>query len=412
MKPITIVAIGLAVIVAIVGARIILKEAPEATIFLVDNNEKPVGTAFLSVDFKLDRTSDIPIVFALIDLDGDSQFEENEIAVDKISAPIEKSLPNIFPISEKIVSQINPQTYKVKIILDNKEEIIKRADVKRWDYGEISSQEPGYVGGAGEFIESVLDLPEAGAQAANNVFNKDVPDINPRKGKKNECVPISAANSLIWLAKKHKFEEKLPASQDDLIDELGKDVGWTQKGTEPKKFLPGKEAITQRRKLPLINKKFDNEVKEGESQLWKKILSELKDGEDVELVIEFKASPRGAATGSHAVTVVGANSEDGNQNITIHDILTPQGNDTYKVDRNGQVVGYPFGKAYVAFIISESFTTDISTPAPIPSKVQIPAPAEEPVPEEEPAPAPEPIQEPQPTPPPAEEQPQQPPRGH
>ena len=89
--------------------------------------------------------------------------------------------------------------------------------------------------------------------------------------------------------------------------------------------------------------------------MWDKILAELKAGEDVELVIDFKASPNGAVTASRAVTVVGAHSQGTKQWITIHDPLTPEGNDTYRVERNGQVTGHPLGKGFCTFIISESY---------------------------------------------------------
>jgi len=49
------------------------------------------------------------------------------------------------------------------------------------------------------------------------VFNGDVPDITQGK---DECAPTAIANSLLWLAKKNNFADKMPKTQGELINEL------------------------------------------------------------------------------------------------------------------------------------------------------------------------------------------------
>lgn len=356
------------------------------------------------------------------DVSNDGMFDSSEVGVDQMMSFAEKARPTAFPVSfeqegllEKLVNLIQSQDVPIRIVIEHLEdlefaslegEISKDTEVKgvSWEISEVFSPAEGFTGGVtgAEIFNEIREaakpaVPKALAHGGDtSVFNDGVPDLGGRKGKPNECLPLSLANSLIWLSKKHKFADKLPANQDAWIDELAGDVKWNKDGVKNENIYDGKEAFTKRHKLPLTNKKIDNEYKDGESDLWKKIVKELKDGEDVELILDFKQSPRGKVTKGHAVTVVGANDENGKQNIIIHDPATPEGSDTYEIDRNGQVKGYPFGKVYVAFIISESFITPPATPTPTP--VPTPAPTPTPTPSLTPTPSPQPTPTPTPTP--------------
>jgi hypothetical protein len=345
-------------------------------------NGESMGTALVSIDVKDTLTSPIE-VSVYLDVNNDGAFTENEKGVDAVPAFGEQKVPTAFAVTFSDEAQLeallydNPKKVDLKIILRDAEsnDLLEILEVKAkksdWEVAQILSFEPGFIGGMGRMPPrgfSTFNLLSPGAAYAQNqnvnVFNNDVPDLPARKGKKNECVPISIANSLLWLAKKHNFGDKLPGKINDLIDEIATDVKWTPKGTKQEDILPGKEKLTSDRGLNLENKKIDGTITDGRSDLWDKIVEELKNGEDVELIIDFKPSLNGVVDSSHAVTVVGAQSKGNNQYITVHDSATPKGNDTYKVLRDGSIEGFPVIrtqggqaalKAFGVFIVSESF---------------------------------------------------------
>ncbi|MBI2029609.1 hypothetical protein HYT02_04290 [Candidatus Gottesmanbacteria bacterium] len=362
----------------------------DVTLYQFFQNGNPLEGMLVSIP--LNQTIDDPLNFTIyLDINGDKKFHQNEIVVEEFPAFAEEEFPNAFPILAKSKHSIALLTnlpkgsiLDAKIILTNQTNekgVIEREAMKTIeDIGEIFDPAPGFVGGTVNniFIPPIIDIvyAQGGKKDPSKVpvNHKGIPDLGGRSGKPNECVPLSFANSLLWLAKTHGFGSKMPANDNALIDELVTDMKWTKDGVKHENILPGKEAITTRRGLPLTNKKIDNEVIEGESQLWKKIVAELNDGEDVELIIDFKQSPKGNATKSHAVTVTGADkTKKGKQTVTFHDPATPKGSETYEMDRNGQIVGYPLGKVYGNFIISESFNGPTSTPSPTPSPTITPS---------------------------------------
>ncbi|OGK23908.1 hypothetical protein A3A46_01075 [Candidatus Roizmanbacteria bacterium RIFCSPLOWO2_01_FULL_37_13] len=336
-------------------------------------NKKPFESILIAVPVLQDLKNSSSFTIDL-DMNADDKFSQSERAVDNIPALAEKRLPNTFPVMfkdarmlKKLASLPKDAKVKAKIKIGESLKEVKAKKVNV-EIGQIFNPAPGFSGNTLEAF--------AADEAKLSVSHDGVPDLNGRKGKPNECVPISLANSLLWLAKKYKFEDKMPKTVDELIDELAKDVKWTKDGTKNENAFPGKEIFTKRRKLPLENKKIDNETVEGESQLWKRIVEELNKDEDVELFIDFKQSPKGKAEKGHAVTVVKADkNKKGEKFLIFHDPATKQGNDTYEVDRNGQILGYPFGKAYVNFIISESFSKLSPTPRPSPSPTSKPSPS-------------------------------------
>ena len=224
------------------------------------------------------------------------------------------------------------------------------------DVGNLQSPGPGKDGSFG-FLYSDGYASFAGsvyAQGAEeiNVFHPGVPDIDQGV---NECAPTSAANSLLWLAEKFDFQDKLP-SQAELIGELKDDMNWDN-GISPNDFLPGKEAITARRGLPLVNHQLGNFNGTG---TFGQMADELKKDQDVEMRIQYKDAD-GNNTGGHWVTVVGLEQmANGTQIIDVHDPLSPGPAklQRYRLDNtaNGiQLANYPYGRAYVSFAIAESY---------------------------------------------------------
>jgi hypothetical protein len=339
-------------------------------VFLFYELGTPLDTAMVSLPMRIDISE--PLLFTLyFDINEDGIFEDAEKAVDEVAAFGEKGVPNSFPILFANGAMIDllitneSKKVQVKVIVTSSDDLNPPQTVqsfetmatkRRWDIDDIFSANPGFVGGGGRTLASIFDPSLAYAQGgAINIFNEKVPDQPARSGKKNECVPIAMANSLLWLATKHGFEKSLPAKTNDLLDELDQDLQYTDKGVKQENILPGKIQFTADRGLELNNKRIDATLTEGRSDIWDKIVEELRAGEDVELIFDLKETPTSDATGSHAVTVVGASNKGGKQYIIVHDPVTPKGNDSYQVLRNGQIQGHPLGKGFGMFIISESF---------------------------------------------------------
>ncbi|TSC83565.1 MAG: hypothetical protein G01um101413_975 [Parcubacteria group bacterium Gr01-1014_13] len=386
--------------------------AESAVIYNYYKNNQPLHTAAIELPLMQDLPD--PVIFTVfVDVDEDGEFESRELAVTEMPAFVEKNLPNTFPLlfdDEKDKADNNgrkeskfirkSESLPVKILLEDfptvgSSTVIKTlASIKTWDIGEILDvKKKGFIGNLNPSFEFARLISVARAQANPNkvpVSHKGVPDINARKGKPNECVPLSFANSILWLAEKHDFKNNLPPTEGEVLDSLDSEFKYTKDGVKQSDIFPGKEAFTKKYKLPLKNKKIDNEVIEGESQLWKRIVQELNQGEDVELISEFKKSPRGVAEMGHAVTVVGANKVGNKQTIDVHDPATPKGTETYQVDRNGVVVGYPFGKLFVKFIVSESHDGTTPQPPPPPPPPPMPPPTPTPMPIPMPIPTPTP----------------------
>jgi hypothetical protein len=224
------------------------------------------------------------------------------------------------------------------------------------DVGDLQSPAPDKDGNFGWFYsDGYFSFAEPALAADVEVvdeFHPNVPDINQ---KRNECAPTSAANSLLWLAKKLKFGDKLP-SQDALIGELKTDMDWDE-GIAPADFLKGKKKITERRKLPLTNHEIGNF--DG-TTTFDKMAEELKKGQDVEMRIQYKDAD-GNAAGGHWVTAVGVERlSNGAEIIYVHDPLSPgpalmQAYRLDKTDAGIRIANYPYGRAYISFAVAESY---------------------------------------------------------
>jgi hypothetical protein len=128
-----------------------------------------------------------------------------------------------------------------------------------------------------------------------------VPDIAQ---KWNECGPTSAANSLRWLARKHDFNDKLPANDDDLIKDLMKAMTGSDArpfgGLTGNQLRDGKVAYANDKNLPIVVKGGNTVPPAMGGNAFDWICSELADGEDVEFLILWPSGTR-----AHWVTAVG-----------------------------------------------------------------------------------------------------------
>lgn len=189
------------------------------------------------------------------------------------------------------------------------------------------------------------------------VFVGDVPDIVQGK---NECAPTSVANSLLWLAKKNNFSDKMPQSQAGLLDELKGDLKWkVDNGVADENFIPGKEAFAKRHNLPLEIHRVN--AKDYDLNIVAKIAQELQKGQDVEIGIEYwrkQADGKWKVVGGHWVTAVGATGTKDSQTIFVHDPLSPGPSllDIYKVDGT-KIIDYRYQGdtvAYIQYAVAES----------------------------------------------------------
>ncbi len=216
---------------------------------------------------------------------------------------------------------------------------------------------------------SVPDVPpglSAGvltAETSFDVFHPGVPDINQET---NECVPTAVANSLLWLADKNNFTDKMPTGGNaGLISELKNDMKWDNTGVFPENILPGLNAFKSRHKIPIEAHRVGSLFDLG---IVSKIAGELMKGQDVEVGMEFgvyAADGSYRRVGGHVVTAVGAWAAGGSVFLGIHDPLSHGRDSLDMYEINGtRVINYGLhgGPSYVytniKYAIAESPKAD------------------------------------------------------
>lgn len=201
--------------------------------------------------------------------------------------------------------------------------------------------------------ESGLGLNMLAALSSHDgLVRHDTPGI---KQKKNECAPTAAAQSLLWLQKRHPdaLDGRIPA-QDELIQRLKDRMGWTQTGVHPNNFAPGKAQVIKDLNLDrlIISKNGGQSNGMGTFDFIKK---ELKAGEDVELIIRHPI-------GAHVVTVVGYFEQGDKRKLFFKDPLT--GGDTIdEYELSGtRIRKYKYHKdAFLSFAVSQSVIPEPGT---------------------------------------------------
>ena len=343
------------------------------TVTAYTEGDIPTGTAVISIPFTVDF-SELVTVTVSLDVNGNGIFTKEEIAVDHVPSVALTEFPVIYPLllSEKkifkFINQTSPVLAKVVIKVSG-EKIKKQVSVTKamFEVSDFFTSTPsGFTGMSGyeKFKQALnamtMDTVLAADPPAGSIYNPGMPDNAGRKGHPNECFPVAASNSIQWLAQQHNLTNQLPATTDHLLDQIDQCVGYNPtSGTSDNNMVSGKDSFAQSTGLPLENQKIDNAMVDGASDLFGKIKKALKEGKDVELIIKRKTSATGTSDLGHAVTVVGAYTKDKKNYIIIHDVLTPNGNDTYEVGRNGKVKGYKAisGDVFVDFIITEAIKT-------------------------------------------------------
>lgn len=333
-----------------------------------------LDTALVYLDTK--PIMDFPMVFTIsFDLDSDGAYSASEVAVDHAAGFSNGSEPTGFPVEfagaadpaaqfaalHSVVRQV-----PVKIVLSTLADPLTPVETVETHARRFNIDAGGIAMPSGSLIGRVrewLQIPSVYAQQpGQGGLRQGVPDINGRKGKPNECVPIAVTNSLRWLAQQQGFQGSLPAKDEDLLNQLDTDLGYTSSGVDRNNFMSGKNAFTNRNGLNLDNKRLDAAITDGASNVCALIKQEFDAKEDVELVIDFKPNAQsqiGDVTRSHAVTIVGFRDLGNNKcTITVHDPFSPgkPKTENYAIGRDGKIA-HPYSGSTPGFgtlIFSES----------------------------------------------------------
>ena len=232
----------------------------------------------------------------------------------------------------------------------------------------------GYTGQTGSPIPASAPTappPPPDAAKIEGYLRGGVADI---KQLWNECGPTSTADSLIWLANKYGFANKLPTNPDGSINQQALVLQLAQAmvpGYQPNYTLPnvtlkdgsvyqnqgypglndnqlvtGKQTFITAKNLPLVVEGGNNDPNASGANTFTFIQNELNKGQDVEFLIAWPND------GYHWVTVDGyINAGVNNKTLIVHDPLLANGNNYWQINDNG-VLSSPVGTA--AWAVAES----------------------------------------------------------
>jgi hypothetical protein len=336
----------------------------------------PTGVGFVDLAINPSASSGVRFVNVVCDLDGDTPTSSDWL-VQNFPMPLAPDAfggkgGGTFSYSFGLASQPSGGSFTVfssftaaPIVTPNTSTMTKTSGVPFAlnDIDNLRDVPPGFSGSAANRGSSAtsLDLPSAPLltpQADGGAVRNDIPGI---KQGKNECGPVAAAQSLLWLANA-KGLQGLPG-QAALIAALKAAMNWTPaNGVTDANFFTGKQAIAK----SLQKANAPNRVvvqKGGTSQgngTFKFIQSQLNSGEDVELSLSF-----GDGTG-HWVTVAGADVNGKTQQLYFKDPLTG-GNtvDSYNLDGT-TVTGYQYARKGVPVTIGIAVGESLSM-VPLPT---------------------------------------------
>lgn len=247
--------------------------------------------------------------------------------------------------------------------------IFKKIDLGYIDYivgngyiEDVQGEQPG--GTVTKAIAKKDSLPKDTVYRGCNVSNVDLdsaahnPDNTPGyAGDKNACAPASAANSIHWLEKVHSEistatkDDKDGTSLREKLEELSKLMKRANNGgVGSRKFIEGKLAFIDKYKLPIHVKfqskwyKKDEHInspdttagkgyghkaenknsKDNAWPTWDFLVSEMKKGEDVEILYGTYDS-LGNRVGGHAAVVTGVAKAGNVRSVWIKDDLNQRG---------------------------------------------------------------------------------------
>lgn len=324
-------AIGIAII--ILGAFLFIFKSRgsllgEDLILVVYQLNGQTSGGSLSIPFER-QTDELWFGHALVDLNRNGQFEENEAVVSNQRFFIKEDYRNNFTLSLGNLEPSEGETFPVSVAL-TKEKLSqpwdgnKPADghfieavatVKMDELGDIVGLD---VPGASEDLKrgptgimaSLVKTAQAQGEPTIEAFSElDFPDL-PQGNM--ECGAVSAANGLTGLAEAHGQTSRLPGSARELIDELKNDMNWNN-GILNNNFLAGKNTFVQRHNLPIVTEMV-------EAPSLQQIADAVQNGCAVEMSMVWLNSRSGLPNTGHTVLAVGAYAEGAaNNQIAVHD---------------------------------------------------------------------------------------------
>jgi hypothetical protein len=349
----------------------------------------PTDSGYLSFSFASERTKPV-FVNAFLDLNGDGKYEAYDVGGKRQ----EEHVVVDFPAS--VVSG-EAAGYPVKLVdrsVDGKRDI---KGVAIFSAGKTASSSPDHSDGVPFTIASVdvqdmsdfMDvgntdgkrrgfsvpdmtsvrtavLPIANAQGAGGerpteyfAKSNDLPDTNQNY---NECAPTAVSNNVRFLAKKYKFENRIPSDTRELINELKADLSWDD-GVFDSDFIAGKNAFFARRGIPIVTHQIGTK---NDVDIHYKIFEEMRKGQAVELSVSFfDTDPDGTMhpAGGHMIAVSSVYRVEGKNYVAINDSATRSKPGEVKseyYEMNGDMIPNYNGTAFIDFAYAQSPTDELA----------------------------------------------------
>ena len=387
----------------------------------------PTGKAYFTLGFVKDL-QDRRFVNVVVDLNGDGawaaypagQAGQAEWVAQNMSAHVAPTEQYSFVFDIVDVSALSRRDFKARVIVTDRP-IGVQSEAAGWDGGvpadrlasadftvgrvrtfevdDVMTPDPDGLGSTGAALAAAFPLhallfdmfPKAiaatpvpsrlkDATITDSVYHAGVPHISQGH---NECIPTSAATSLLWLANKYNFRDRMPASQADLIAELKTAFKWTRRSgvfvAKTKEsptgegYLEGMGKFVRDRGLPIEVHQFGGRF---DDNIFPQIVAELKKGQDVNLDLEYQNPATGNRVAGHGVTVVGGwATSTGTTYLDIRDPASAgTGVSSYLVE-GSNLVGFrrPL-RVFIRFAFAESPSSAAGTPPPVVNPPPPPAP--------------------------------------
>lgn len=333
-------------------ASSLLSEDIIVYVYAVDGS--PMGGGIVSIPFS-GATEDKFFINVLLDLNKDGSLDtKTEWVVKNQNASIFKDYRNNFTLDLAGIALSDGETMISRAVLSggamsadwdgNVKEatssIETNAKVSIYELSDILGLS---VPGASEELKrgpsgvfEAFKTQEVFAQGSVAVTTASrggtTPDI--RQGNM-ECTPTAATNNLISLANEHGAGDRLPQNPSDLINELKNDMNFNN-GVLLRNIVAGKDAFAARYNLPIVTERIDNPTIQD-------VVDALANGSAVEMSMSMVQSASGHASTGHVVSVVGATSSGGSQQVQVHDPASPTGMGTIDVTSE---IRTPSGKRF------------------------------------------------------------------
>lgn len=337
-------------------------------LFHVDYVDDPLNTSG-TFDFSVTSVTYAPESTAFLnvvaDIDGTPGISSDEWVIQNVPVSSDdlQSTPLISGWFDPGTLDISPGTeYDTWATIENTE-LTDFSGYPSWHFSRTEAD--GFIWGSEDPNGQSAVLPSPSNATITGAIEsfgprKDVPDIAQ---KKNECGPTSTANSLRWLAKKHGFNDKLPANDDDLIKELMKEMTGSDArpfpGLNNNQLYDGKLNYSKNKNLSLVVKGGNADLNATGGKAFDFIKSELLKGEDVEFLIKWP----GKDTGSHWVTVVGYAVKGERLFIYVNDPDDKKtGTAIWELDKKGD---FKSPKGTAMWAVSESHQKKVPTTNPV-----------------------------------------------